>query len=470
MPRKSIYRQPGARTYQLVHRSQRDPLIHDPDAPQHVLKEFERENVRKVSVSLTILSTKFNRRPVLCQGKSRADLENNLSQDEIEMAKSAGQSALYGIYYDDTEYDYTQHLRSVGLQEKGVDSILIEVPASSKPKQKSKEKDFDFIPKEALPSIVEVPHQRMLEAQEAIPSELQGFQPDMNPHLRQTLEALDDDAFIQEGADDHFFSELMESGERDDNQDDFDFDFEEDGADAGTHRKDTEEAADEEGGQDWHVLFAKFKEPARVVDGSVLDGASEHGDTLGQLPSLSVLGAKKRKRKGTSDASGYSMSSSSMFRNEGLTRLDKQFERVRSWWDSSLCFSLNPLQFEKEYASDGSLDDEELENASNISADSEPPLLNVREDFDVVMNEFLQLELVGNKLAPSLEGDTPTDKLGAIRKALVVDDDVTRREALLDRTYLDDTGVPMPVDTGAEKERWDCETILSETLGQAIIV
>lgn len=126
------------------------------------------------------------------------------------------------------------------------------------------------------------------------------------------------------------------------------------------------------------------------------------------------------------------------------------------------------MQFEKEYASDGSLDDEELENASNISADSEPPLLNVREDFDVVMNEFLQLELVGNKLAPSLEGDTPTDKLDTIRKALVVDDDVARRQALLDRTYLDDTGVPMPVDTGAEKERWDCETILSEIFGQAI--
>jgi hypothetical protein len=64
MPQKSIYRQPGARTYQLVHRSQRDPLIHDPDAPQHVLKEFERENVRKVGVALSTLSTKFNKRPV----------------------------------------------------------------------------------------------------------------------------------------------------------------------------------------------------------------------------------------------------------------------------------------------------------------------------------------------------------------------------------------------------------------------
>lgn len=48
MPKKSIYRQPGAQHFQLVHRSQRDPLIHDPEASQHVLKPFERENIRKV--------------------------------------------------------------------------------------------------------------------------------------------------------------------------------------------------------------------------------------------------------------------------------------------------------------------------------------------------------------------------------------------------------------------------------------
>jgi len=183
----------------------------------------------------------------------------------------------------------------------------------------------------------------MLEAQEAIPSELQGFQPDMNPHLRQTLEALDDEAFVQEAADDGFFAGLMEGGERDSDQEE-QFDFEEDGADADTHRppKDSEKASDEEGGQDWHLLFAKFKKEQRVriVDCSVLDGASEGGDTLGQLPSLSVLGAKKRKRKGTSDASGYSMSSSSMFRNEGLTSLDEQFERVRPMEIFTLPYSL----------------------------------------------------------------------------------------------------------------------------------
>jgi hypothetical protein len=49
MPRKSIFRQPDAKHFQLVHRSQRDPLIHDPDASKHVLKPFERENTKKVA-------------------------------------------------------------------------------------------------------------------------------------------------------------------------------------------------------------------------------------------------------------------------------------------------------------------------------------------------------------------------------------------------------------------------------------
>jgi Low temperature viability protein len=51
MPSKSIFRQPGTQHFQLVHRSQRDPLINDPDASQHVLKPVVRENARKVILS-----------------------------------------------------------------------------------------------------------------------------------------------------------------------------------------------------------------------------------------------------------------------------------------------------------------------------------------------------------------------------------------------------------------------------------
>jgi protein LTV1 len=157
------------------------------------------------------------------------------------------------------------------------------------------------------------------DSQQAIPSSIAGFQPDMDPHLRQTLEALDDEAFVDERLEDDFFEDLLADGERDEGED-ITFEFQEDGAEL--------EKQDRDDG--WQARFAKFKldQKKRVEDGSILDGQSEGGDTLGRLPSLSVAGAKKRRRKGGSDASGYSMSSSSMFRNEGLTRLDEQFEKV----------------------------------------------------------------------------------------------------------------------------------------------
>lgn len=59
MPPKSIFRQPGAKHFQLVHRSQRDPLIHDPDASQQVLKPVERENAKKVIYLKMISHIKF---------------------------------------------------------------------------------------------------------------------------------------------------------------------------------------------------------------------------------------------------------------------------------------------------------------------------------------------------------------------------------------------------------------------------
>ena len=34
-------------------------------------------------------------------------------QEGPNARKNIGEAALYGIYYDDTEYDYMQHLRSV---------------------------------------------------------------------------------------------------------------------------------------------------------------------------------------------------------------------------------------------------------------------------------------------------------------------------------------------------------------------
>jgi protein LTV1 len=231
-----------------------------------------------------------------------------------------------------------QHLRAVGTEEAGVESILIEAPTTSHNKSKSKGKgkvksadpvSVKDIPAEALPSKTEMA--RNFESQGAVPSSIAGFQPDMDPHLRQVLEALEDDAFVNDDTGDDFFAELVGEGERDEDEE-VDFEFHEYGPleESVSENKKTEEG-ESEVDDSWEARFLKFKkeqQDAPRPPDSDSDVHSEGGDTVGNLPKLPVLGGKRR-RKGTSDASGYSMSSSSMYRTEALLTLDERFERVR---------------------------------------------------------------------------------------------------------------------------------------------
>lgn len=235
-----------------------------------------------------------------------------------------GEAAAYGVYYDDTDYDYMQHLRPVGIQEDGVDSMLIEASVKGKGKAKDPIELLD-LPPDVLPSTSEIP--RNYESQQNIPSSIAGFQPDLDPHLRQTLDALEDEAFVDDSLEDDFFGELVAEGEL--APDGYlDFEFREEGVDdvrsgEGIQQHGADDAEGDE--ENWEARFAKFKKAQNAA--SDIDGYSEAGDTVGTLPQFSVLGGKKR-RNGSSDASGYSMSSSSMFRNEGLTMLDERFEEV----------------------------------------------------------------------------------------------------------------------------------------------
>ena len=52
--------------------------------------------------------------------------------------ENEGEAAEYGIFFDDTEYDYMQHLRSVGTVP---DAVLVQAPPT-KDKGKSKEVVF----------------------------------------------------------------------------------------------------------------------------------------------------------------------------------------------------------------------------------------------------------------------------------------------------------------------------------------
>ena len=226
-----------------------------------------------------------------------------------------------------------QHLRPVGVQEDGVESILVEIPSSSRPKTSIKTKGNKFLnsldlPDGVLASAYELP--RTYESEQAVPESISGFQPDMDPHLRQALEALDDDAFVDDELPDDFFDELVADGERGSDED-IEFGFSEQGADHTVTLEDVEE--DCSVGEDitWERRFSNFKESQNGLgqSGNSDDGIdSDGGDTLGNLPAMSVIGGKRR-RKGTSDASGYSMSSSSMYRNEALQTLDERFDQVK---------------------------------------------------------------------------------------------------------------------------------------------
>jgi protein LTV1 len=220
-----------------------------------------------------------------------------------------GEAALYDIFYDDTEYDYMQHLRPTGAPE----AIFVPAPRTQQKPAKDPKDVVTLVPKESLPteSADERPYAELM----GIPEKPFGLQPDMDPRLREVLEALEDEEYVVDDKEDNpedFFSGLVESGER--------------GA------KDVFEDDDEEGNHDseiasgWQQEMAKFRKPALGSDDDE-DFGSEGGDTIGELPETAP---RRSRRKVASDAgSGLSMSSSALFRNAGLQTLDERFDAVR---------------------------------------------------------------------------------------------------------------------------------------------
>jgi len=167
---------------------------------------------------------------------------------------------------------------------------------------------------------------------------------------------------------------------------------------------------------------------------------SDGGDTLGSLPAMSVIGGKRR-RKGTSDASGYSMSSSSMYRNEALQTLDERFDQM----------------ILKVYNEDQ--DEDEINSHLDNDSDEAPELITSREDFGSMVNEFLNdFEIVGRKMKPKLEGDSGPEKLDVLRRAMGQDERVRISN---DGNEEDDIDDLISSDEEDKKDRWDCETILS---------
>lgn len=346
----------SATTFQVRYRSQNDPLINDAEATDFVLTAVDAPNTK------TSAAPAHNPKV-----KSSTELASELGLDASTLRSNEGEAAMYGIYYDDTKYDYMQHMREPG----SIEAVFIEAPQADTKQRKDRHKgkmvSLDEairaaeepkstvvrLPRELLASDIEV--RRTYQDQQDIPDALAGFQPDMDPRLREVLEALDDDAYVDD--DEDIFSELAKAGET--SEDAFlDAVFDDEEEDDGWGSDTTEKAAataaaavvpvvpavpatEEEGNSEvWMREFSKFKKSQKKVKKVDDDTASSlagtmsfGGSTTGST--MSISGKRRRRREkvaGTTGArtasSGYSMSSSALFRTEGLTLLDDRFDRV----------------------------------------------------------------------------------------------------------------------------------------------
>jgi protein LTV1 len=133
-----------------------------------------------------------------------------------------------------------QHMRDLGFG--GGGSVMwVEASAPPQPKRKQKLEDAlrevniddtrsvgtaessmskarSLLPEEVLPS--EFVRKRNYQDQQDVPDAIAGFQPDMDPRLREVLEALEDEEYVDDLDDDDVFGQLVEDGEVD--EDEFD--------------------------------------------------------------------------------------------------------------------------------------------------------------------------------------------------------------------------------------------------------
>lgn len=415
-------------TFQLLYRPQDDPRIHDENSQERALFPISGPSVQSPESQGT-------------NGLHIADLEDEL--DFEGMRENEGEAANYGIYYDDTSYDYMQHLRDVdeeSCQAHLVDSAPVRVQ-EGKGKGKGKMMKLEDALRDAslddldarsnmgsgsvmddgLSTFSSTTRPRTYQDMQDVPDEIAGFQPDMDPRLREVLEALDDEAYIDEQDEEDDFGALTQGGQEaeidleafeanvDDEDDGWESDVTEKAPDQKVHDKppaaelkalpadstdmssvEAEAASAEDG--DWLRDFAKFKRD------KANQAASKNKNNLSAAPgsdiqappsTLYTLGGtplRQKRRKGAlTNPSAYSMTSSSLARTDGLRLLDDRFDKIEAM-----------------YALDeaGELDDDEDGGMSLASGNSKHSKMStvstrsfadgpVRSDLDSMMDGFL---------------------------------------------------------------------------------
>ncbi|RMZ85952.1 hypothetical protein DV737_g137, partial [Chaetothyriales sp. CBS 132003] len=424
MPRKR-FDKATSQKYRLLYRSQDDPLIHEEG--EHALFPVGRPSDGGAASA---------KRP-LGSGKEGLHIED-LEQDvDLEsMRNNEGEAAEHGIYFDDSQYDYMQHLKDLGEgggsgggESHFIESVPVKVKGKGKLRLEDALQQLDLEGGsvwggggDGFSQFSTATKDRALERQQEVPDEIAGFQPHMDERLREVLEALDDDAYVDEKDEADVFGELGRDGKNGElSLEEFEMTFADDGNDEGWESDVTEKAAVQpkqlevprigqgEGGDgaeglldaeaaaaqdgDWLRDFAKFQRdrvkqrPRRSAE-SIVAGSAVNG----QAPTLYTLNGtplRHKKRKGAlTNPSAYSMTSSSLARTEGQQLLDARFDQVEK---------LYSLDEGDEF--DGDLDhDGGMSLASGMTGRSKMSQLStasfadegaVRGDFDTIMDGFL---------------------------------------------------------------------------------
>ena len=324
--------------------------------------------------------------------KQRGDLEDEFG---ISIRPNEGEAAEHGVYYDDTEYDYMQHLRDLdaggGTFVQAGEYVIQKGKGKGKQKLEDALRDMDLgletrsvapststtaskasslLPEDMLPS--DFVRKTTYQDQQDIPDALAGFQPDMDPRLREVLEALEDEEYVDD--EESFFEELAADGEEM-GQDQWEATAWEDEQvpdlvlsqgtaeeDEGWKSDDTVKAGrssrDKDGSSavddqlavkppadpvstappdasinengNWMNEFSKFKKDSKANKAIHATAAVPPSDIQSLLTSTSGLpGYKRKKRKGAKTSSDtYSMTSSALNRTEGQTLLDERFDKI----------------------------------------------------------------------------------------------------------------------------------------------
>jgi protein LTV1 len=400
-----------------VYRPQNDPLIHDESAPAMVLNPTDKPSKSSSS-----------------KGKGLSDLASELGSDALSIRDNEGEAANYGIYFDDTEYDYMQHMRDLG-QGSGEAVFVSADPVLNKGKGKGKQQsledalrqldlqhqsedllDGDILPNKNLQRLT-------YQAQQDVPDAIAGFQPDMDPRLREVLEALEDEAYVDDEGGDDIFQELAKDGHELDKHE-----FEEaydgfgegeeddegwesdrtvkaaggalevkDGEEAPQLAEGTSEGQPGEGPSEaWMEEFKKFKSDQKADKKP--RAAAAPSEMQSSIWTTTTNGGRRKTRKGAmTNPSTYSMTSSSLIRTEQLGILDARFEKI-----------------DEEYNAD--MDDLGSVSAVSTMSTVEGP---TRKDFDGMLDEFLNdYSMYGKKRVKKGKWGNGLEQFDEIRREL----------------------------------------------------